>query len=325
MGNRIVGLKNIAFELNTSVNTVSRALRDCDDISEEMKKKVRKKALELGYISNSVSQFIKKDSQKSIVVVFNSYENHYFNIVCSKLWSLARKYKYDFSTICICKNKLDIATVKQCLSSRTDIIVSLINVDKEALDCCDLNKILLIEFGTSSNLNCDNLIVNDKMVGKLASNYLCNYHKCKKIVYIGINSLNSKEREESFIETTNKTDKNIEIKKINEKEVKTELLNLIEDGYFGIFCFNDVLVYQCLDYLNEAIPNFRRVYPKFHIIGVDALSLNVSGLVDITSIKLDYDRMCKEVFNILQDRDINPKLPKEKKLFPITLHQRKIV
>lgn len=199
MGNRIVGLKNIAYELNTSVNTVSRALRDCEDISEEMKKKVRQKALELGYISNSVSQFIKKDNQKSVVVVFNSYENHYFNIVCSKLWALSRKNHYDFSTVCINKNKLDVETVKQCLSSRTDIIISLINVDKEALDCCDLNNILLIEFGTSSDLNCDNLIVNDKMVGKLASDYLCNYHKSKKLIYIGINSLNSKEREDSFL------------------------------------------------------------------------------------------------------------------------------
>ena len=50
MKNKATGLKEIAFELNVSVNTVSRALRDCDDISSQTKEKVRKKAIELGYL-----------------------------------------------------------------------------------------------------------------------------------------------------------------------------------------------------------------------------------------------------------------------------------
>ena len=37
-----LSLKTIAYELGVSVNTVSRALRDCDDISESTKEKVRK-------------------------------------------------------------------------------------------------------------------------------------------------------------------------------------------------------------------------------------------------------------------------------------------
>ncbi len=37
-----VSLKSIASELNVSVNTVSHALRDMDDISAEMKEKVIK-------------------------------------------------------------------------------------------------------------------------------------------------------------------------------------------------------------------------------------------------------------------------------------------
>ena len=43
-------MKEIAYELGISINTVSRAFRDCDDISDSTKEKVRKKALELGYI-----------------------------------------------------------------------------------------------------------------------------------------------------------------------------------------------------------------------------------------------------------------------------------
>ena len=80
-----VGLKTIAIELNVSVNTVSRALRDCDDISDETKLKVRQKAYELGYMPNNISQFIKRDGKNLISVVVNSFNNLYFNIVCEKL------------------------------------------------------------------------------------------------------------------------------------------------------------------------------------------------------------------------------------------------
>ena len=44
MNSKSTGLKSIAYELNLSINTVSRALRDCDDISEATKEKVRQKA-----------------------------------------------------------------------------------------------------------------------------------------------------------------------------------------------------------------------------------------------------------------------------------------
>ena len=52
-------MKEIALELGVSLNTVSRALRDCYDISESMKEKVRQKAIEMGYVPNIVYQSIK--------------------------------------------------------------------------------------------------------------------------------------------------------------------------------------------------------------------------------------------------------------------------
>ena len=58
MTNKATGLKEIAYEVGLSINTVSRALRDCDDIAEFTKKMIREKAYELGYMPNTVSQFL---------------------------------------------------------------------------------------------------------------------------------------------------------------------------------------------------------------------------------------------------------------------------
>ena len=69
MANKTTGLKNIAYNLGISINTVSRALRDCDDISDATKQKVREKAIELGYLPNNVSQFVKRDGKELICIV----------------------------------------------------------------------------------------------------------------------------------------------------------------------------------------------------------------------------------------------------------------
>jgi len=45
----MANLKDIADKLHVSVSTVSRALNDSDEISEEVKEKVRKAAGEVGY------------------------------------------------------------------------------------------------------------------------------------------------------------------------------------------------------------------------------------------------------------------------------------
>ena len=63
------GLKAIAYELGVSVNTVSRALRDCKDISEHTKEIIRKKAYELGYIQSTVEKKKKKDENICMPVI----------------------------------------------------------------------------------------------------------------------------------------------------------------------------------------------------------------------------------------------------------------
>ena len=75
MNNKTTGLKNIAYALGLSINTVSRALRDCSDISESTKEKVRKKAYEMGYMPSNISQFIKRDGIKLVAIVINSLDD----------------------------------------------------------------------------------------------------------------------------------------------------------------------------------------------------------------------------------------------------------
>ncbi len=50
-----VTLKDIAAKTGYSVNTVSRALRDKDDIAVETREMIQKTAQEMGHVSNTLA------------------------------------------------------------------------------------------------------------------------------------------------------------------------------------------------------------------------------------------------------------------------------
>jgi DNA-binding LacI/PurR family transcriptional regulator len=325
MASKTTGLKNIAFELGISVNTVSRALRDCDDISGGTKEKVRQKAFELGYLPNNISQFIRRDGKYLIAVVINSFKNLYFSIVCQKLVAIISQKNYDFTIVFSLNKKMGIEVLKQCISQRVDGIITLLEPDDEAIESARLNNIPVVLVGRDIDKEfIDQVYMNDEDGGKMVANYFINYHKLDKFVYVKMANVEcSKRRLKGFEETIRETLPEGQLVVIDEKQAPGELTSLIKKGYNGIFCFNDELAYAVLKQLNLEIPNFRKVYPHMHIVGCDCLNTREDGLIDITSVDFDYDLVCQTAFDLLADRFQNAKRPRKSIELPVILHQRK--
>ena len=53
---RAVTLKDLAERLNTSVTTISKALNDHSDISENRKREIKRLAEEMNYIPNAMAK-----------------------------------------------------------------------------------------------------------------------------------------------------------------------------------------------------------------------------------------------------------------------------
>ena len=325
MGNKTTGLKSIAYELEISVNTVSRALRDCDDISEATKEKVRKKAYELGYLPNTVSQFIKRDDKKLVAIILNSLKNHFFSIIGEKLINTCMQEDLDFCFIYSLNKKIDNNIIKQCISQRVDVIVSLLEPDSKAIDTCKLNGIPFIMVGRNINSDyVDCIYTNDADGGRIVANYLVNYHHLTKLIYIKMSNVEcSKRRFKAFESTVKELNKDADIVVLDENYSKKHLLELITSGYLGVFCFNDELAYDVLSEINSEIPNFRKIYPRFHLIGYDCLNTRGIGLIDITSIDFDYDEICKQTFRLIQQKINCIDGKREEIVIPVSLHQRK--
>ena len=69
----MVTLRDIAEKVGRSVTTVSRALNDYDDVSEETKALVRQVAEELGYTPNIMAQRLQKRRSDTIGFVIPTY------------------------------------------------------------------------------------------------------------------------------------------------------------------------------------------------------------------------------------------------------------
>ncbi len=89
-----INLKKLAQELNLSVSTVSRALRDSHEIGQETKDRVKALAKTLGFQPNPHASSLRKSKSKTIAVVIPEIENNFFSQVMNGVEDVAQKKGY---------------------------------------------------------------------------------------------------------------------------------------------------------------------------------------------------------------------------------------
>ncbi len=88
-------LKIIAKELDVSVSTVSKALRDSKEISKETKEKVRAFAKLYNYKPNNIALSLKNRKTKTLGVIIPEIVHHYFTTVISGIEEYANLHGYN--------------------------------------------------------------------------------------------------------------------------------------------------------------------------------------------------------------------------------------
>jgi len=300
-----ISLKTIAYELGISVNTVSRALRDCADISEATKQKVRKVAIELGYLPNSLVYSINNGKTKSVALVINNVRNYYFSIINDKLLYYLRAEGYLANIICLYGNDFDAAVVKECLYQRVDTIITFVEPTKEALELVSMNHLPLIVCGRKvSKKHCDSLYTDDIKGGALAADYLLR-KGARNFVYVAVRGSEcSVRRFEGFKRRLAAIDPSYSVKKINIEDFDGRIDEICHTLNLGIFAYNDEHLYIIFDKLRQ-----RHVDPScFRCIGYDGISRHISGTIKIPSIASDYDAMARECVKLVKwERDDDAK------------------
>lgn len=94
MTKKRTSLKDIAEALNTSVSTVSRALKDHPDISPALKKQIQEMAFERDYKQKKTSAKTKKTSAKTIGLIVPDMVTYFFSSVISGIENYAKEKGY---------------------------------------------------------------------------------------------------------------------------------------------------------------------------------------------------------------------------------------
>ena len=127
MSKRQITLADLAKELHISTATVSRALKDYPDISDETKRRVLALAREKNYRPNTMAAGLRNQESKIIGVIIPEIVNHFFSSVIKGIMQVC--YDADYRVM-LCQSsesyEKEVADANALFSSRVDgLLISL--------------------------------------------------------------------------------------------------------------------------------------------------------------------------------------------------------
>lgn len=293
-----VGLKAIAAACEVSINTVSRALRDCSDISKATKNRVRAKAVELGYVPNRIAAALKSGNTKMVCLIFNNLKSPYFCVMADRIVYLLRQRGYNslivpnFSTACTKEN------VQEALVARTDGIITFLEPTEEAALVAKLNTMPMVLVGRSTPFEgIDQIYTDDVKGGALAAQYLMD-KGCKRLLYISANAVEcSLRRYRGFREKALAGTWDVTVDIISESDLEKDFDDIIQSGYDGVFCFNEQLALFFIELMKKA-----GVRQGITVVSYDGLANQMIHSPKIPCISYDFEAIADRAFNILMTR-----------------------
>ncbi|WP_075344072.1 LacI family DNA-binding transcriptional regulator [Tenacibaculum agarivorans] len=186
-----VTLKDIAKILNVSISTVSKALNNSYEISEETTKKVKELAESLNYIPNDVARSLKSNVTKRIGVIVPNVLDDFFAKIIHAIEREANKLNYKL-IICLSNDVLtkEADSVSFLLNGSVDgILISLAEEtqNKNNFDhfknLTNRNFPLVMFDRVSEEITCDKITVNDFEATYDAVKYLVKTN-CKHIAFL---------------------------------------------------------------------------------------------------------------------------------------------
>lgn len=295
--NKKIRLKDIAYSLGVSVTCVSRSLRDCSDISEDTKKLIRAKAIELGY--QSKYNEIKTKEKYVVALIFDSIKNPYFIKLGDILVSKLNKENYDFLIMITDSfTKVDDILIKKCIFRNADIIISFNEFSEKAVEIAKINNLPLVLLGRIPNSTyVDSIYTDDKKGGELAFNYLYSLNK-RKLLYLEESRSEASLRRLQGFQNAKELHSEVNIQIIDSKDL-SYALEFIKEGYDGIFAYNDI---TSLSLINELEKN-DLLKENIKIIGYDNDVLSLKFYMkDYKSITFNYEKVSDLAISIIKNK-----------------------
>jgi len=307
---KYITIKDIAKMAGVSINTVSRALNNKPDVSEETKKKILKIAKELGYVRNFTASSLRQKQTKTVGVVIADSSNPFYAEVLKGIESAARKYGYQIilmNTDRIYKREEE--AIRILLERRVDgLLISPVQDKNDDIKyLVDKGTPLVIVGRHFDDIKVDEIHSDEIKGGYIATKHLIN-RGCRKILMISGFSFKSAARmrlegykkalEESRLDYD---EEYVIISDIDMKDGYNAVYEAKKKGlvFDGIFCYNDMMAFGAMKALKEL---GYRIPEDVAVVGYDDIMFSSLVCPPLTTIRIKKFEMGFEAFRMLLQR-----------------------
>lgn len=287
--NKPVTMKDIALKAGVSIDAVSKALRDCNDISLKKKEEIKKIAKELGYIPNIVAQNLKNGTSNTIALVFNDFYNPYFSVFCSKVFAKLNEKGYKCQIIYSTTPEMTMKDILNIMINNFCGIISFVEPTDEVAAFFKQRHLPFTLIGIkSSNPHIDCIYTDDFSGGMQVAEFFIN-SSYKKALYISNSSSETSERRQlGFTSFCKEYSKKFYCLIPNEYSVQKACSLIKEKEIDFVFCFSDALAVSLKRELKEEkyqqkvkIVGFDNLYKYYPFMQkIDSVSSNMEEIID---------------------------------------------
>ena len=166
-----ITLKHIAKELNVSISTVSKALKNSEEISRDTKEKIQAFARLYNYKPNNIAISLKNKRTKNIGVVIPDIVHHFFTTVIRGIEQFANQKGYNV-IVCLSDESFDKEVINMEMLANGSIdgfIMSLSTGTQRKNDYEHLQQVVeqgipLVLFDrVTDQVECDKVIIDDQL------------------------------------------------------------------------------------------------------------------------------------------------------------------
>ena len=254
-------LKKISTQLNLSISTVSRALKNHPDISENTKRKVRELALLMEYEPNSYAVNLRTNKSRVLGLIVPVISNLFYDSIIDAVEEDARKQGYSVIILQSGNDPIqESENLKICKLNRVDgVMISLVSDSQSEKLYTRLqeNGIPVIFFDkVPSNRQFDTVCMADDEAATIAANTIIKYNKKNILALFGNPDLSiTRKRKEAFLRTLEKEVSIVEVYHCNNSEEAQKLITGFikkTTSHDLLFCMSDELLVGAMKAINHS-------------------------------------------------------------------------
>ena len=262
---RKITLKQIAKELDVSISTVSKSLRNSPEIGEETRLKVQAFAKFYHYKPNNIALSLKNRKTKTIGIIIPEIVHHFFSTVINGVEQIANENGYSV-VICLSDDSFDKEVLNMELLANGSIDGFIMSLSKETQFKGDFHHITevinqgmpVVMFDRVTNdVLCDKVIIDDKKAAYEAVQTLIDKGRRKialvtTVDYVSVGKLRTDGYIKALLDNNIPFDEHliIKIEDVDTCEIIISKL-LEEEAIDAVFAVNEIFAVTCIKTANK--------------------------------------------------------------------------